>query len=98
MESSELRIDLQQLNVMAGQWRALATEFIVLAPPAPGQPFQPTTAATAGAHTAVGLSAAAFKSRTHATINALEESVAGYVHNESIAAAKMSAQPRNQVL
>lgn len=98
MESGELRIDVTQLKAAASQWRELSTRLSVLAPPSPGQPFQPTTAAVGGAHAAVGLAAAVLTARTQATTGAVVAGAAGYVNNEATAAAEMAAVPHMRVV
>lgn len=98
MESRELQIDLQQLTATASHWRVLGIEFGALTPPSPGQPYQPTTLAIVAAHRAISRCTAAFTTRTKATAGALEASTAGYVNNESTAAADLSGVPRNGVV
>ncbi|EUA07753.1 hypothetical protein I546_5087 [Mycobacterium kansasii 732] len=95
MKPGQLRIDVGQLEAVASQWGQRSSELAVLAPPSPGRPFQPTTAAVGSAYAAVELAAAALLARTQATIGAVQAGAAGCVSNEATAAAEMAAvRPR----
>ncbi|VBA61450.1 hypothetical protein [Mycobacterium attenuatum] len=91
MEQDRLRIDVGQLEATTGQWSRRSVELAVLAPPLPGQPFQPTAVAVGGAHAAVDLAAAALTARTQATASTVQAGATGYASNEATAVAEMSA-------
>ncbi|KZS56793.1 hypothetical protein A4G26_16735 [Mycobacterium kansasii] len=91
MEQDRLRIDVGQLEATAGQWSQRSVELAVLAPPLPGQPFQPTAVAVGSAHAAVDLAAAALTARTQATASTVRAGATGYASNEATAVAEMAA-------
>ncbi len=93
VEPGQLRIDVKQLRAIASQWREPCTELNAVAPPLPGQPFQPTTAAVGGVNASVDLAAAALTARIQTTTSAVDAGVADYLNNEATAATEMATVP-----
>ncbi|KZS68472.1 MAG: hypothetical protein K2X56_24820 [Mycobacterium pseudokansasii] len=92
MGSDELQVVLGRLGVTASQWQGLGAQLATgAAPPAPGQPFQATTAAVSGIDAAIGGVAAAMATRTQATAAGVTAAAAGYANQEASAASEMAA-------
>jgi hypothetical protein len=91
MGSNELHVVLDQLRVTASQWHGLGAELAGAAPPSPGQPFQPTTAAVNGVNAAVRVAAAVLTARTQATAAGVAVAAAGYGNQEAAGAGEMAA-------
>lgn len=89
--SNELQVVLDELRATAGQWEGLSARFAAAAPPAPGQPFQPTTAVVNGVNAAIGTAAAAFASRIQATAAGMTSGATGYANREVTGAGEMTA-------
>ncbi|KAA1250870.1 hypothetical protein F0Q45_07410 [Mycobacterium simiae] len=99
MGSNELRVVLGQLGVTASQSQGLGAQLATGAtPPAPGRPFQATTAAVSGIDAAIGGVAAALATRTQATAGAVVAAAAGYVNQEASAASEMAAVTQGTVV
>lgn len=78
-----------ELEAAAGQWQALSAE-LVGAPPSPGPPFQPTTAAVNGINAAIGAAAVSLAARTQETAGGVTMAVGGYTSQEATSAAAMA--------
>lgn len=88
----EIQVVPGQLGVTASQWNVLGAQLAAGAtPPAPGQPFQTTTAAVSDVNAAIGGAAVAFASRTQAAATGVTAAAAGYADQEAAAAAAMAA-------
>ncbi|WP_310784291.1 hypothetical protein [Mycobacterium sp. Z3061] len=87
---AELRVDFPELKAAAARWSGLTSGLAAPTTPWPGQPFQPTTAAVAGVHTALDLAAAALTSRTTATIALVATGADHYDMNEATAAGEFA--------
>lgn len=76
----------------AGQWQGLGAQLTgTAAPPSPGPPFQPTTAAVNAVNAAIGAAAAAFGARTQSTAAGVTRAAAGYTSQEATSAGEMGA-------
>jgi hypothetical protein len=89
MGQDALQVVPAELQATAGQWEALTSQ-LAGAPPAPGQPFQATTAAVDGINAAIGVAAAAFTARTQATVGGVTTAAGGYTSQEATSADMMS--------
>lgn len=83
-----MQVATDQLGGIASQWEALGRQ-LVGAPPAPGQPFQATTAAVNSVNAAIGVAAAELTTRTQATAAAVMTASGGYTAQEATAAGQM---------
>ncbi|POX89000.1 hypothetical protein C3469_12640 [Mycobacterium kansasii] len=92
MGSDELQVVLGQLGVTASQWQGLGAQLAAGAtPPAPGPPFQATTAAVSGIDATIGGVAAALATRTQATAAGVTTAAKSYANQETSAASEMAA-------
>lgn len=81
-----------ELVAAAGQWQGLGAQLAAtVAPPSPGPPFQPTTAAVNSVNAGIGAAAAALGARTQATAGGVTRAAAGYTSQEATSAAEMGA-------
>ncbi|ACC42467.1 conserved hypothetical secreted protein [Mycobacterium marinum M] len=88
-----------QLGVTASQRRGLGAQLTRgAAPPAPGHPFQATTAAVSGIDSAIGATATALATRTQATAAAVAAAAARYANQEASAADEMAAVAQLKVV
>lgn len=91
MGTNALRVALDQLGATATGWQGLGAQLTgTIAPPSPGPPFQPTTAALNGVNAAIGTAAAAFVARTQSTAGGVTAAAATYTSQEAASAADMS--------
>lgn len=90
MGQDALQVLPPELVATAGQWEALTSQ-LVGAPPAPGQPFQATTAAVNAVNAAIGVTAASFAARTQETVGGVTTAVGGYTAQEATSAADIAA-------
>lgn len=88
MGQDPLQVIPAELAAAAGQWEALTSQ-LVGAPPAPGQPFQATTAAVNAVNAAIGVTAASFAARTQETVGGMTQAAGGYTAQEATSAAEM---------
>ncbi|MHA7649973.1 hypothetical protein ACX9NE_09520 [Mycobacterium sp. ML4] len=99
MGSDELQVVLGQLGVTASQWQGLGAQLATgTTPPAPGHPFQATTAAVIGIDAGIGGAAAALATRTQAAAAAVATAAAGYANQEASAAGEMAAVAQVRVV
>lgn len=85
-----LQVALDQVAATAGQWRGLSAQFTATAPPSPGQPFQPTTAAVSGIDALVSAAGSALAARIQQTATGVSTAVAHYSDQEATNAVNMS--------
>jgi len=90
MGPGELQVCPEELGATASQWQALGSR-LTGAPPSPGPPFQPTTAAVNRVNAAIGVAAAAFTARAQATVGGVTTAAGGYTSQEATAAGEMAA-------
>ncbi|OMC14957.1 hypothetical protein [Mycobacterium sp. SP-6446] len=83
MGSGGLRVVPPELQAMAAQWQGLSAGFTNTAPPSPGQPFQPTTAAISAIDAAIGVSAAACAARIQDTAAGVAAAASGYTGQDA---------------
>lgn len=89
--SNGLQVVLDEVRATAGQWQGLSARFAEAVPPAPGQPFQPTTAAVNGVNAAIGIDTAAFASRIQSTAAGMTSATTAYTNQEATGAGEMTA-------
>lgn len=90
MGQDALQVVPAELEATAGKWEAVSSQ-LVGAPPAPGQPFQATTAAVNSLTAAIGVAAAAFSGRTQATVGGMITAAGKYISQEATSAGNMDA-------
>ncbi|WP_373198882.1 hypothetical protein [Mycobacterium marinum] len=99
MGSDQLLVVLDQLGVASSQWQSLGARLATGAtPPAPGQPFQATTATVKGINAAIAGDAAALATRTQATATGVTAAAASYANQEATAAGEMAAVTQVRVV
>ncbi|OBI90972.1 hypothetical protein [Mycobacterium sp. 1245805.9] len=79
-----------ELEATAGQWQVFSSQ-LVGAPPSPGPPFQPTTAAVNAVNAAIDVATGAFEARTQETVGGVTTAAGGYVSQEATAKGEMAA-------
>lgn len=79
---TNLKVPSDQLRQAASQWQGLSSG-LTGAPPSPGQPFQPTTAAISAIDSAVGVGAAACVARIEDTATGVVAAAAGYASQDA---------------
>lgn len=97
MGQDALQVVPAELVATAGEWGALSAQ-LVAAPPSPGPPFQPTTAAVNAVNAAIGVEAADFAARTQETVGGVATAADGYVSQEVTSADAMSDVIRGMVV
>lgn len=83
-----MQVATDQLAAIASQWEALGGQ-LAGAPPAPGRPFQATTAAINGVNAAIDVAAAELATRTQTTVAGVSAANGDYTTQEATAAGQM---------
>ncbi|WP_077081852.1 hypothetical protein [Mycobacterium numidiamassiliense] len=87
---TNLKVPSDQLQQAAVQWQRLSSG-LTSAPPSPGQPYQPTTAAISAIDAAVGAGAAACTARIQDTAASVVSAAAGYANQDAAGQSQLGA-------
>jgi hypothetical protein len=88
---AKLRVGVDSVRVMAGRWRAQATELGTDAPPTPGLSSRASAAAVNTGHADIAAATASLTARVHTTATKVAEAEARYTANEDNSAGQLAA-------
>jgi hypothetical protein len=88
---AKLRVDVDNVRVMAGRWHAQAAELGTGTPPMSGLPSQTSAAAVNTGHADIAVAAATLTERVHTTATKVTEAGARYAANEVNSASLLAA-------